>query len=59
MYVSLREVNGDCWDQSLSAGVVNVKYVEMHGKEGSILIFLGSVYVSIFRGRLIAYIFRI
>lgn len=53
--VSSWEVTGDYRDQSLSAGVVNVRYVEMHGKEGSMLCGvlgffggeggLGSVYV--------------
>lgn len=44
VFVSFWEATGDYWDQSLSAGVVNVRYVEMHGKEGSMLIFFRLIF---------------
>lgn len=39
VFVSFWEVTGDGWDQSLSAGVVDVRYVELYGEGGSVLIF--------------------
>lgn len=42
----------------LSAGVVHVKYVETHGKEGSILFCRFCLYVY-FQRRTLCYIFRI